>query len=118
MVGVQIAPTHPLSDRHVAEDRMGVTTDSAIRDAEAFNGAGKRGAVGGEFGRGCSSHPLLDFRPRPNALGPRSGHVQRDPLHHRPLKETGRGRNSLLAERCQEGVVEMADHLRRSHSAP
>src|SRR5262245_2651187 len=88
MVHVKISPAQPVRHRHEPKNRMGVSADGSIWNAEALNGLNQSRPVIHKVHRAGSANSLLDFRTRRHVLRPSGGKIEREPLDHRTRKRT------------------------------
>src|ERR1035441_8476539 len=117
VVGVEVAPAHPLGGGHSAED--GVRRPGAGCAGELVEFGEQGGAVGGEVGGRCASDLLVDLWRRGHAGGPLAGEVEGEPLVDRYGDGPGfYGSGGALTERAAEGVGEVADRLVGAHRGP
>jgi len=117
MVGVQIAPAKPVLSTHRTKD--GVRGGKAsIRAPESLEDSQQRLPILIQPNGRRASQALLDFRPRPNAVGPLCWEAEGDPLDESPLEKSARGTHVLLTQSGQVGISQVAEHLLDRHPSP
>src|ERR1035441_8886035 len=117
VVGVEVAPAHPLGGGHSAEDGVRRPGAGALGELVQFGEQG--GAVGGEVGGPGASDLLVDLWRRGHAGGPLAGEVEGEAFVNGYRDGPGfYGCGGALAERAAEGVGEVADRLVGAHRAP
>jgi len=118
MIGVQVAPSHPLPLGHFEERRMRLEFEFSWLPGEPLNQRQESLPVGLEISGPSATELLVNLRPGWEPGGPICGYVKCAPFDQPAPAKMGIDRNRLLAHRGQEGVVQVADSLARIHPAP
>jgi len=117
MVGVEVAPAHPVILRHRAEH--GVGDPGAFGVDKPVEPVEQSGEIRGEAGRRSAPDELVDLRRGGHARRPFPGKAQGYPLEDRS-RERQRFEWSCcpFEQGTGERVGEMTDHLLDAHGAP
>jgi len=118
MVGMQVAPAHPLPLGHLQKHRMRLEAVLPGLPGESLNQLQQRLPIRLKIsGRGAVQF-LVNLRPRRKSMGPVRGQVKRAPLDQSAPAKVWIDRNCSLTHRAQECIIQMAHHLPRIHPAP
>jgi len=123
MIGVQIAPAHPLRVCHRTEERMWLPREVSRLPGKVVQQAQQVPHIAFEGAWGRAASFCIDFGSRGCTTRPAQGSVQSDPFHEPVRHGDWSDGNScrfprLLAHRHAERVSEMTDHLWRCHFPP
>jgi len=117
MVGVEEAPASPLPGGHDSKNRMG-GEGGEVWIGEAMEGGKEDSGVGRELGGWGAGEELVHFRPGGVISGPRKGKAKGDELENCRGQRCRARAGGSFPEREAERVVQMANHLIRTHAAP
>jgi len=117
MIEVQISPSLPFGCGQPPEYRM--VCFKMLRAPKPINNRLELFGVTFELSRLCTAAAfLIHLGASRNSVRPRSRRVQRDPLDERTLHEIHLRTYPPFAKSNQKGIVEVTNHLVRTHLPP